>query len=252
MLGYIDSGGCTSEKQAEATARLACPRGLLSRKDEPCGRSVPEAIMKVIRWLEAVAELPEADCYRRLAWAAKDKTVALSESAPLTKRSPRYPALLLVKMERFVLDKGEATVLRVFAWIKLLKIWACLRWSDLQAIKPADLRLTEGRLATTLRKTKTSGPTKRVKELPVCVSEVTFYEDPLWLETGFNLLKQLANCKRDYLLPRLWHCDGGHRGPASEVTDPWRGARLLDGAFREKRPADRPRSHRTSRQRRTC
>ena len=46
---------------------------------------------------------------------------ALSEGAPLNKRAPRYPTLLLVKMERFVLDDGEATVLKVFAWIKLVR-----------------------------------------------------------------------------------------------------------------------------------
>ena len=57
------------------------------------------------------------------------------------------------------------------------------------AIKPAELPLTD--------------PTKRVKELPVCVSEQAFYEDSRWLETGFELLKRLANYKRDYLLPRL-------------------------------------------------
>ena len=143
--------------------------------------------MKAIRWQEAVAEFPEADCasYGRLAWAAKDKTV----EAPQTKRAPRCPTLRLVKMERFLLDEGEATVLRVFAEIKLLEIWACLRWSDLQEIKPADLRLTEGRLATILRKTTTSGPTKRVKELPVCVNDVAFYEDPLWLENWPQLVK---------------------------------------------------------------
>ena len=46
--------------------------------------SVPEAIMKVVRWLEAVAELPEADCYRRLAWAVKDKIV--EDSGPFRER----------------------------------------------------------------------------------------------------------------------------------------------------------------------
>ena len=37
----------------------------------------------------------------------------------------------------------------------------------------------------------------------MCASEVAFYEGPL---TGFNLLKQLASYKRDYLLPRP-RCD---------------------------------------------
>ena len=142
--------------------------------------------------VEIVAEFVEEDCasYGRLAWAAKDKIVeALSEGAPLTKRAPCYPTMLLVKIERYMLDDSEPPALRV--------------WSDLQAIKPAALRLTDGRLATALRKTKTSGPTKRVKERAVCVSEQAFFEDPRWLETGFELLKGLANFKRDYLLPRL-------------------------------------------------
>ena len=102
---------------------------------------------------------------------------ALSGGAPLTKRAPRYPTMLLVKIERYVLDDGEPSALKIFGWVKLLKTWASLRWSDLQAIKPADLRLTDGRLATTLRKTKTSGPTKRIKELPVCVCESPLARD---------------------------------------------------------------------------
>ena len=142
--------------------------------------------MKAKRWFEIVAEFVEEECasYGWLAWAAKDKI------APLTKRAPRYPTILLVKIERYVLNDSEPSALRVFGWVKLLQTWAS-RWSDVQAIKPAELRLTDGRLATALRKTKTSGPTKRVKELPVCVSEQAFYS--VWLETGFELLKGLAN-----------------------------------------------------------
>ena len=40
-----------------------------------------------------------------------------------------------------------------------------------------------------LRQTKTSGPTKQVKELPVCVSEKAFFANPEWRKVGFELLK---------------------------------------------------------------
>ena len=56
----------------------------------------------------------EEDCasYGRLAWAAKDKIVeALSEGAPLTKRAPRYPTMLLAKIERYILDAILPTAL---------------------------------------------------------------------------------------------------------------------------------------------
>ena len=140
----------------------------------------------------------------RLAWAAKDKIVeVLHEGAPLIRRAPRYPVMVLVIFERVVMDDSEPTGLRVYAWAKLVKVWASLRWSDLQAIRPGELKLVEGRLATALRRTKTSGPNRRIKEMPLCVSEAAFFENPDWLKIGFELLQWLATFSRDYLLPKL-------------------------------------------------
>ena len=165
-----------------AEAKLRYPPGrpadlvdyLLARRDEPCGRSVPEAILKAISWMERVAEYSEEQraTHGRLAWAAKDKiTEILSDGARLIKRAPRYPVHLLAQFEKLVLDPGHAIGWRVWAWAKLLKVWGSLRWSDLQAIIPAELALVEGLLVTTLRRTKTSGPNRRVRELPVAISE---------------------------------------------------------------------------------
>ena len=178
---------------------------LLARRDEPCGRTVPDAIVKAIFWVEKVAEFPEEQraTHGRLAWAAKDKiTEVLSEGARLIKRAPRYPVYLLARLEHLVVDPGQA-IGRVWAWAKLVKVWGSLRWSDLQAIIPAELSLVEGRLVTTLRRTKTSGPNRRVRELPVAISEYAFLPRRSWLQEGFSLLKQHANYKRDYLMPRL-------------------------------------------------
>ncbi|CAE7493282.1 unnamed protein product, partial [Symbiodinium microadriaticum] len=71
---------------------------LLARQDEPCGRTVPEAILKAIFWVERVAEFPEEQraTHGRLAWAAKDKITEL------------------------VLDQGHAIGWRVWAWAKLV------------------------------------------------------------------------------------------------------------------------------------
>ena len=178
---------------------------LLTRRDEPCGRSVPETIVKAVAWFEKVEFRNDTRATEgRIVWATKDRIVeALSEGAPLTQRAPRYFTWILVKIERLVLDENEVVGIRVYAWAKLFKSWASLRWSDIQAIKPIELRLEEGRLFTILRRTKTSGPNRRIKGLPVCVSEVAFYEDARWISVGFNLLKENASYKRDYLLPRL-------------------------------------------------
>ena len=137
-----------------AEAKLRYPPGrpadlvdyLLARRDEPCGRSVPEAILKAISWIEKVAEFPEEQraTHGRLAWAAKDKiTEILSEGARLIKRAPRYPVYLLARLEHLVVDPGQAIGWRVWAWAKLVKVWGSLRWSDLQAIIPGELSLVE-------------------------------------------------------------------------------------------------------------
>ena len=139
---------------------------LLARRDEPCGRSAPEAILKAIAWVERVAEFEETlrATHGRLAWAAKDKiTEILSEGARLIKRAPRYPVFMLMLLAALVFDVGHATGWRIWAWAKLVKVWASLRWSDLQAIIPAELSLVEGRLTAVLRRTKTSGPSRRNK-----------------------------------------------------------------------------------------
>ena len=51
--------------------------------------------------------------------------------------------MVLVVFERVVMDDSEPTGLRVYAWTKLVKVWASLRWSDLQAIRPGELVLLE-------------------------------------------------------------------------------------------------------------
>ena len=130
---------------------------LLARQDEPCGRTVPEAILKAIFWVERVAEFPEEQraTHGRLAWAAKDKITEIlssldQKSAPL----PRVPPSS---------SGGAGARPRARYWLEGLglgqaryKVWGSLRWSDLQAIIPAELALVEGRLVTTLRRTKTS------------------------------------------------------------------------------------------------
>ena len=178
---------------------------LLARRDEPCGRSAPEAILKAIVWVERVAEFEETlrATHGRLAWAAKDKiTEILSEGARLIKRA-----------EALVIDVGHATGWRIWAWAKLVKVWASLRWSDLQAIIPAELSLVEGRLTTV----QTSGPSRRVKELPVAISEHAYFFRSTWLRVGFDLLRTHANYKRDYLLPRLNQDGLLEKKPASYV-----------------------------------
>ena len=87
--------------------------------------------------MEKVAELPiELRATQgRLAWAIKDRIVeSLSSKEPLTK------VVLLARLEELVMDEMYTVGWRIWAWIKLVKVWASLRWSDVQAMLPRELR----------------------------------------------------------------------------------------------------------------
>ena len=83
---------------------------LMVLRDEPCAWTVPDSLLKAISWMEKVAEfrVELRATGGRFAWAAKDKIVeALYEGAPLIRRAPRYPVMVLVAIERVVVDENE-------------------------------------------------------------------------------------------------------------------------------------------------
>ena len=179
---------------------------IFSRYEEPCGPTVPPLIVKAVTWMERTACI---DQRRRMGESqvvasVRDYVVEmLSKDKPPTKRAPRYPAVFMEAFEHMVEDESRRLGYRVVAWIKLVKLWGSLRWDDIQKINPKELKYYGGRMTTILRTTKTTGPTKHVQELPVCISEHAYISSPFWLKTGFDLIKQNATFERDYLLPKL-------------------------------------------------
>ena len=179
---------------------------LFHRFDEPCGPTVPPFLVKAVAWFEKTAMLPtiERVAESQVVYSVRNHIVGiLSRSSPPVRRAPRYPAVAFEAFQNMVLDSGMNMGIRITAWVKLLKLWGCLRYDDLQRISPSELKYTLGRLSTILRVTKTSGPTKRVQELPVVITEEAYLNRPEWLKVGFDLLKKGAPLERDYLLPKL-------------------------------------------------
>ena len=179
---------------------------IFCRYDEPCGPTVPPLIVKAVVWMERTACL---DVRARIGdshvvGSVRDYVVEMlsKDSAP-TKRAPRYPVVMMESFEHVVEDESQLLGIRVIAWIKLVKLWGTLRWDDVQKMIPKELKYFGGRMTTVLRTTKTTGPTKRVRELPVCISEHAYISNQFWLKTGFDLLKNDVAFDRDYLLPKL-------------------------------------------------
>lgn len=179
---------------------------LFTRFDEPCGPTVPGLIVKAIAWMERTEclDVRERIADSQVVCSVRDYIVEmLSKDRPPTQRAPRYPVVMMESLEHVVEDESLRVGFRIIAWVKLVKLWATLRWDDVQKIVPKELKFFGGRMTTILRSTKTTGPTRRVQELPVCVSEHAYISSPFWLKTGFDLIRKHAPFERDYLLPKL-------------------------------------------------
>ena len=78
--------------------------------------------------------------------------------------------------------------------------FASLRFDDLANVKRALIRDYDGKVGGTLKKTKTTGAGKRVRELPIFVSEQAFVFEKDWLDTGLRLLKRNSPAGGEYLV----------------------------------------------------
>ena len=179
---------------------------LFSRFDEPCGPTIPALIIKAVNWMETTGDFQQDDrvADSQLVGRVRDYVVEkLAKDAKPIRRAPRYPATFVLALEDFMMDENNLVGLRLVAWAKLLKIWGTLRFDDLQGMRPREIFFQWGRLSTILRASKTSGPSRRVQELPVCISEHAYILDHNWLQCGWKLMKDHADFERDYLFPRL-------------------------------------------------
>ena len=67
---------------------------------------------------------------RALDWAE----VELADMGQAVKKAPRLTVLVMISMEIKVLDGEAPLVVRVVAWIRLIKVYGGLRWDDLQRL----------------------------------------------------------------------------------------------------------------------
>eukprot|EP00435_Cladocopium_sp_Y103_P052661 s658_g16.t1 len=90
---------------------------------------------------------------------------------------------------------------RAIAWLILFCTWACLRLSDLEGLVPSRLQLGSRGLRGILVRTKTTGPGKQVREVPIFVSRRISLSGLDWLRCGYDIWKGLGFENRDYFVP---------------------------------------------------
>ena len=129
-------------------------------------------------------------------------TMDLEGGAPPKRKSPLLPLKLLGALELLVVDSSQPLYARGLAFFKLLKLWTAARSHDLSGLNPVSLRWTPHGLVGCLARTKTTGPGKRVRHLPVFVKKSAFFMAPSWLSIGLDVWRHAdMNFDRDYFLP---------------------------------------------------
>jgi hypothetical protein len=108
---------------------------------------------------------------------------------------------MIAAIEATVCDGSLSLYMRGFTFYKLLKLWAAARHSDFESLNPASLILTQQGLEGRLDRTKTSGPGRRVRFLPIFVSRAAYLVCPQWLEVGLQIWSSAGmNFERDFFL----------------------------------------------------
>ena len=57
--------------------------------------------------------------------------------AKLARRAPELHLALAALLEITVMDEEERTFVRAYAWVRLVKLWTGMRWSDTCSTPPA-------------------------------------------------------------------------------------------------------------------
>jgi hypothetical protein len=172
-------------------------------KDEPCAPSVPGSWYQALVWIfkkggyDISASIISSNLLRQ---NLDSLLVELSAGQSPVLQAARFPILVLAALEAYVHNEKHPPIKRVYAGSLLFRAWATLRFDDMQRMSRRLIRFRGGLLVTTLLSTKTTGPGKRVRQLPVAVSEDAQILPLSWLTTFLELLQTHMARDRDFLL----------------------------------------------------
>ena len=163
------------------------------RAAEPCGPSVPGSILSAVKFIELIGGVQEdkrIGKYHIMDNLVKEITLSLMGENPKAKKkaNPQL-ALFMAWWEHEVVTETNPMTLRVLCFVKLVRIWACLRCSDLGGIPSKSLHLDDtGNLVGTITASKTTGRLKQVSLMYFYVSANAWLVEPSWIKVGLTLL----------------------------------------------------------------
>ena len=177
---------------------------LHAREEEGMGASVPLSVGKSVAWFENLSGTEQSSWMSGDSFVevvVKDLLKKLESGAPPRKRAPRMLSAFLPALEEVVMDSEIGCHLRAGAWVKLIKVWASLRFDDLAHLRSGMVKIYDGKFAGLMKRTKTTGAGKRVKELPFFVSEEAWVAHPDWVVVGLEALGRALGGDFELVVP---------------------------------------------------
>ena len=142
---------------------------LFVREEEGMGASIPSAVSRSVAWFQQMAGVPEGhrlESNQAVDLVVKVLVKKLETKAQPIKRAPRWMTMMIGPMEEMVVWREQPKGRRIAAWMKLVKMWAALRFSDAANMQVKTPKYYDGKMTADLHKAKTTGAGKRVQELP--------------------------------------------------------------------------------------
>ena len=177
---------------------------VLDRGAEPGGPTVPGNVLSTVSFCAELGGVPEGQrlsrspAFRR---SGHGLQLDLAANAPtVQKKAPRHLAVVTAAWEVLVLDPQRTWYVRVLAWVKLLRVWGCLRPSDMASISVSSLELRDGALSGRIEASKTTGTGESERVAYFSVSTSAGLLEPDWLVRGLRRCCE-SDQDRSLLLP---------------------------------------------------
>jgi hypothetical protein len=170
-----------------------------------CARTVPRSVFLALLFFETAGAIePGKMISNNRLWLAAVNDVEAQIIARVgteVRKAPPFFLIMLLSLELYIIS-DRPKYHRFLAWVRLIKVYACLRYDDCRGIPPSRLRLTNGGLRGIIVASKTTGPSKKVWEAPFFVHRLAGFSGKDWLQHGFDILSSSEFCfARDYLVP---------------------------------------------------
>ena len=179
------------------------------------GKCHSDGVAAALHFAERVGAVPNLD---RISlsplWlsALKSYQQEAQSIAPTSRKATIPSVAMIMAWELTLVATSSDFRWRIMSWIRLLKIWGCFRYDDVQGIDVSRLRLSEFGLSGVLSRTKTTGPGRKVVEVPFFIDVCCDLTRSGWMKAGWELWQATAGpFDRDYFLQEFDLSGGGFR-----------------------------------------